>query len=103
MIQAHRERKTITRRKKEGLRKEKAGRSGESKNQGTGNVFYLLYAFLFDWQGNKQTSKLDWTFNLVVIINWMRFIFCSQIEADRKNLKDREIRESVSVVIFIIK
>ena len=45
MIQAHRKGKTSTRRKKEALRKEKVGRSGESKNQGTGNVFYLLYAF----------------------------------------------------------
>ena len=45
MIQAHRKGKTSTRRKKEALRKEKVGGSGESKNQGTGNVFYLLYAF----------------------------------------------------------
>lgn len=45
MIQAHRKRKTITRRKKDALRKEKVGRSGESKNQGTGNVFCVLYAF----------------------------------------------------------
>lgn len=61
MIQAHRERKTITRRKKEGLRKEKAGRSGESKNQGTGDVLYLLYAFYICLIGKevKRTSKLD--------------------------------------------
>lgn len=47
MIPAHRERKPITRRKKETLGKEKVGKSGESKNQSTSNVFYVLYAIRF--------------------------------------------------------
>ena len=61
MIQAHGERETIARRKKETLRKEKVGRSGESKNQSTGNAFYVLYTFCLTLTGKrvKQTSELD--------------------------------------------
>ena len=62
MITAHRERKTITRRKKETLRKEKVGRSRESKNQGSGNAFKVLYTFyLLTGKEVKQTTELDRT------------------------------------------
>ena len=70
------------------------------KAQVTSSICCMLFMCLTGKEV-KQISKLDWTFNLVVIINWMRYIFCSQIEADRKNSKDREIRESVRVVIVI--
>lgn len=70
MIQAHRERRTVTRRKKETLRKEKVGRSGEKKNQGTGNVFYMCVVYVLPLTGKGVKQAIDRT-----LVVWYLFVF----------------------------
>jgi len=59
IIPAHRERKTITRRKKETDREEKIGRSGESKDQGTGTMSSMCCTlFALTGKAVRQTTNL---------------------------------------------
>lgn len=92
---AYRERKTITRGKKESFGKEKVWGSGKSKNQSTGRK---KNSHLY--QGGSSLIVGDRTGSVTGYITLLcSCLTCTQIQADRKNIKDREMRESVSTKV----